>query len=146
MASTSVCPICLARAGGTEDACPRILPCRHSLCTACMAKLLTRSLGEARCPMDNREVKAASVDDVPKNFALLEVLQVQESQMRHGHAAQSGKSALQKNDVLNRDAHASGGAHCDLCVGHKEAATHYCPQCEQSMCGANIRLHGQMAR
>ena len=59
------CPTCLeAYDSGTRF--PRILPCGHTYCTACLDHMVVE--GAIVCPSDRRSVVVGSVGDLPKNF------------------------------------------------------------------------------
>jgi len=82
---------------------PRVLPCGHTFCRQCIG-----AIGILVCPLcrEGFRLTANGVGDLPKNFALLELLETKE--------LPSG---------------------CEACSGDVvKAATIYCVQCEQKLC------------
>ena len=53
--------------------CPKLLFCGHTFCTKCINNIFRSD--HLKCPLCNREFPVASVDDLPKNFALLDLIQ-----------------------------------------------------------------------
>ena len=101
------CPIC------TEVYTdPRVLPCGHSYCRQCI-----EALGELACPLCRKPftLPENAVDDLPKNFALVDVLETKES--------------------TSVGSKTSG---CEACSGGEatevKVATVYCVECEQKLC------------
>ena len=55
--------------------CPRVLVCGHTLCTKCLIDLKSSNKLNA-CPFDEKLVqKFKKVEEIPKNFALLSLLE-----------------------------------------------------------------------
>ena len=95
------CPICMEV---YRD--PRFLPCGHTFCRQCVGEL--RKLN---CPLCRKRFRlpANGVGYLPKNFALLELLETKELP--------------------------SGLGCCEACSGDVvKAATVYCVECEQKLC------------
>ena len=68
------CPVCYEDYTSTDDHCPYVLPCGHSLCFQCMNALNF-------CPLCKTEY---SFNDVKKNYSLLEIIQQQQQQQQQG--------------------------------------------------------------
>jgi len=71
------CPVCLS-----EMVLPKIIPCGHSMCATCLMELLQHSSRAcapgASCPLCRVKIvaNAASIDLVPTNYALQELLEL----------------------------------------------------------------------
>ena len=107
------CPLCLEAFNATTH-CPRILPCGHTYCTPCLARV--ESGGAVTCPVDRQRAAVAGVDALPRNLAVLDGL--------------AAAPAL--------DAPA-----CDGCGGERHA-THYCIECEDHYCETIATAHVRM--
>jgi len=68
---TLECSICLESYNENEK-CPRVLACGHTFCSACLANWTKDN--EVECPTCRRKTPS---DDVPKNFAVLQMLAAQ---------------------------------------------------------------------
>ena len=83
---------------------PRLLPCGHTFCRACIEAMRRPS-----CPLCSKRFALPNngVDDLPKNFALVEVL---------------------RSKGLSID--------CDVCSGGEaaSAAAVFCVECRQNLC------------
>lgn len=49
---------------------PRVLLCGHTLCTECLTEIMART---NQCPLDKQPINYSHVNDIPKNFALIEL-------------------------------------------------------------------------
>lgn len=58
---------------------PRVLPCGHTYCHECLRQLSAKNF---ICPEDRSPIRVKSPDDLPKNFALLKLLQTVDSPPR----------------------------------------------------------------
>ena len=95
------CPIC------TEVYTdPRFLPCGHTFCRQCIEAFSGRACPLCRKPFT---LPRNGVGDLPKNFALVDVLEREESS--------------------NVESKTSG---CEACSGGE--ATVYCVECQQKLC------------
>ena len=65
------CPVCM-----DTYTDPRSLPCGHAFCLQCLRPLLYH--GTVRCPTCRGETSVSNVADLPKPYALLEVLRLLE--------------------------------------------------------------------
>lgn len=54
---------------------PRMLPCGHTYCHQCLGVLFQQA--EVKCPEDHEEISSSSPEGLPKNFALLRLVQKQ---------------------------------------------------------------------
>ena len=82
---------------------PRVLPCGHTFCRQCIG-----AFGELACPLCRKAFRlpANGVGDLPKNFALLNILETKELPCG-----------------------------CEACSSDvAKAATVYCVECEQKLC------------
>jgi hypothetical protein len=69
--SCQICDECFTR----TTHCPRNLPCGHYYCAQCLTQMLNTSRSQAfRCPQGCAPVSVVSVDNLGKNFAVLDQL------------------------------------------------------------------------
>ena len=66
------CSICMCWFDTTKH-CLRLLQCGHTFCTECIESLLQTN--QLKCPLDNKEFLVTAVNDLPKIFALLDVIE-----------------------------------------------------------------------
>ena len=67
---TTNCPVCFEMYSEAGDQVPRILPCSHSLCEACLKDSIRN--GSVKCPQDRKKHRAASgVRSFPQNKYIL---------------------------------------------------------------------------
>ena len=112
------CPICCERFD-EEKLCPRLLSCGHSFCSNCLEKLFKEyaiSCPTCRCVASVQ----AGVTGLPKNFALLDVLQAIPLTTADGNA-----------DLRL----------CEVCDDEKHPATSCCLDCKEDMCKDVARWH-----
>ena len=70
---SAFCPVCLERYSETGDAVPRLLPCTHTMCHACVERLLKNNI--LVCPQDRKSHPAPSgVTSFPQNKYVLKLL------------------------------------------------------------------------
>ncbi len=76
------CPICYEpyQCGPAASAAgaylPKCLPCGHTVCVGCATRLHKKSGNNTvLCPKDNKSSFVASVDQLPTNFMVLELLE-----------------------------------------------------------------------
>ena len=106
---------------------PRLLPCGHQLCTACLAGLVKQKTARSKhtiaCPSDGQEciVKDGDVTTLATNFGLLPLI-----------------AAARRPPPP--PASESGGVPCELCEEQHDA-THRCLECQQSICEAASKMH-----
>ena len=120
MASPKVrveCPVC-REAYDHQNLCPCMLSCGHSFCTSCLQRLLTAD-NKIPCPTCRFEVNLsqAGVAALPKNFALLSILDVK-------HQQDEGESLFD----------------CEVC-DDKHPAIFWCFNCEEDMCKDAAEFH-----
>lgn len=77
MENCLTCPIC-CEYFNEADRCPLTLLCGHSLCQACVARIKANST-EMLCPQD-RHPDSRLFNEIPKNFALIEIMNVSHEQ------------------------------------------------------------------
>ena len=112
------CPICCERFD-EEKLCPRLLSCGHSFCSNCLEKMFKEyaiSCPTCRCVVSVQ----AGVTGLPKNFALLDVLQAIPLTTADGNA-----------DLRL----------CEVCDDEKHPATSCCLDCKEDMCKDVARWH-----
>ena len=113
------CSLCCERLNEAER-CPRLLTCGHSFCSECLASLPQEECPNCRKPF---KLESSGVSNLPKNFALLDVIQTATKK-----AEQQGASAVSR---------------CVLCEDpHPAVAT--CVECGEVMCALMAQLHGRM--
>ena len=79
----------------------RSLPCGHSFCLDCLRPVLYRN--SLRCPTCRNETNVNSVAELPKPYALLEVLSVLESvALSQTATTPSGASVTSSSSVVRR--------------------------------------------
>ena len=75
--------------------CPKLLFCGHTFCTKCINNIFRSD--HLKCPLCNREFPVASVDDLPKNFALLDLIQSNSVQVETANVSNpNGNEAQQR--------------------------------------------------
>eukprot|EP00462_Mataza_sp_D1_P012321 CAMPEP_0175150936 /NCGR_PEP_ID=MMETSP0087-20121206/18181_1 /TAXON_ID=136419 /ORGANISM="Unknown Unknown, Strain D1" /LENGTH=574 /DNA_ID=CAMNT_0016437005 /DNA_START=30 /DNA_END=1754 /DNA_ORIENTATION=+ len=117
MNSSLECTLCFERFDD-EKLCPRLLSCGHSFCSQCLEQLLKQNA--ITCPTCRKVVSVSEgVHSLPKNFALLDVLDEQDN-------------ASQQDDPVRM---------CEACEDEKHAATSWCVDCKENMCSEAARLH-----
>ncbi|CAG9318308.1 unnamed protein product [Blepharisma stoltei] len=104
------CGICQQNFDSTQRE-PRMLQCGHSFCSLCLQELFGR--GIKSCPEDSTAFNVSSVEELPKNFALLKFL----------------TKTVPKVD--NK-----------LCINHKKILEYICIQDKVKVC-ASCALFGQ---
>lgn len=120
------CPICFEAYGSSVNI-PMVLSCGHTLCENCVGK--NRRAGDkVLCPFDS------SIWTVTKNFALLQILELEIQPRQHATILSASGAGTQQQ--------------CDICCGDDgEAVVHeatvYCMDCEQYLCDQAARLHGR---
>lgn len=72
MESALTCFLC-SESYNTSNKAPRFLPCGHTYCSECCGIILEQN--PARCPEDESNISYTSIDAIPKNQALLKLLQ-----------------------------------------------------------------------
>lgn len=116
------CPIC------TEVySDPRVLQCGHTFCFKCLKRWhADKNPGERMsCPMCRKEIEISSdgLDDLPKNFFVVRLLEV-------------NISTRYKSEEID--------SWCEMCKAVKnknESATKYCTYCEQYFCSICSTFH-----
>ena len=64
------CTICFEAYGDSEDRVPRLLPCTHTFCSACVERLICNN--RLVCPQDNQKYKALKgATSLPQNRYIL---------------------------------------------------------------------------
>ena len=112
------CSICCERFD-EEKLCPRLLSCGHSFCSSCLEKLFLEYA--INCPTCRGAVSVpAGITGLPKNFALLDVLQATPQTPADG----------------NGDLRV-----CEVCDDEKHPATSCCLDCREDMCKDVARWH-----
>jgi FtsZ-binding cell division protein ZapB len=115
--SRLVCPQCGGRytaAGG--DFMPKLLPCFHSLCAACVLNLQKYKGPGRRCPVCRHDV---GYEQLPDNFVIMDLLA--------DHDLISGSDHMCSND----------------CIGDDAQATRFCEQCAKFLCGFCVSAHSR---
>ncbi len=105
MEDASSCPIC-TEAYNQITHCPRILACGRTFCSKCLAGIASN--GRVVCPQDRKTYAVPDVASLPKNFALLDVID----------AARQSQPA------------AAAPLACEVCED-KHASTHRCVECNE---------------
>ena len=112
------CSICCERFD-EEKLCPRLLSCGHSFCSNCLEKMFKEYA--ISCPTCRCVVPVpAGVAGLPKNFALLDVLQAIPLTTVDGNA-----------DLRL----------CEVCDDEEHPATSCCLDCKEDMCKDVARWH-----
>ena len=102
-----------------QNLCPRMLSCGHSFCTRCLNRLFTEKRDQFCCPTCRVKVNVsqAGVAGLPKNFALLTILDVTPQQ-------EEGESLFS----------------CEVC-DDKHSAIVWCFNCDEDMCKVAAEFH-----
>ena len=106
----SDCPLCFEAFNETER-CPRLLECGHTFCSACLQRVWQQ--GSVSCPQDRRTFKVAAVDQLAKNWQLLQVI---------------------------ASVPPASWPVCTVCVDHHPAVAH-CTDCDEHMCQSVADVH-----
>lgn len=114
-ASCSVC----CEDWSNDDRCPRLLPCGHTFCLACLVGLA--KTGTITCPNDRQIVRVAA-DQLPKNFLALDLL---------------------NERLAQQPAIAAPPRMCELC-DEPHPASHYCHDCSVGLCSMVARIHAKV--
>ena len=100
MEVASSCPVCYEpfSAAPPHQFIPKVLPCGHTICVGCAERIVKRSKGKVKCPLDMREfVVVASVEDeLPTNNEMLKNIANEETT---ASAAAKGRT-LDPDDVV----------------------------------------------
>ena len=111
------CPICFEPYEDTGDRLPRLLPCTHTLCHACVGELITRST--LVCPQDRQGHPAfQGARSFPQNKYILNHLKRQE----------------EKGELF------------EVCRRHKKKMFFYCKDCKVVICPVCIQQKHQKHR
>ena len=121
------CSICMLQYDDIQH-CPRLLQCGHTFCTECIDSLLTSK--QLKCPLDNKESSVTGKNDLPKNFALLDVLQAASVDILQVASVEKDCKNEQVTEV-----------ECQVCDGEKHEATYKCLNCEEFMCDLIMKVH-----
>jgi hypothetical protein len=111
---------------------PRLLPCGHHFCTACLASWVNRKTVRSKhtiaCPIDGAEsdVKNGDASTLATNFGLMPLI----------------AAALRPPPPVL--ASSSGDVACELCE-EKHDATHRCLECQQCMCDGVAKQHRRLS-
>ena len=106
------CPVCFECYSESGVAVPRLLPCTHTMCHACVDKLIKNST--LVCPLDRKAHPAPSgVTSFPQNKYVLKMLKLNMT-----------------------TAVPPGGVQCDVCEEHGMEVVLYCkhPDCQTGIC------------
>ena len=116
MSEGLTCSICFERFDD-RNLCSRLLSCGHSFCSGCLERLI---YGNAiNCPTCRNAVFVpAGVAGLPKNFALLDIVNAAPQHERDG-----------------------GSHYCEACDGEQHPATLCCLDCKEDMCNTAAGFH-----
>jgi hypothetical protein len=113
---------------------PRLLPCGHHFCTACLASWVKRKAAEGKhtiaCPIDGAEsdVKNGDATTLATNFGSLPLI----------------AAAHRPPPPVPATGSSSGDVACELCE-EKHDATHRCLECQQCVCDTMSKAHRRMS-
>ena len=114
------CSICFEHYND-QSKCPRMLSCGHSFCQICLERLLHGNTID--CPKCRNPVAVPSgVQDLSKNFALLDIV----------------NETAPKQDAGNTGH--TGTHECEAC-DEKHPATFFCLDCKENMCKTAAQIH-----
>jgi hypothetical protein len=112
---------------------PRLLPCGHHFCTACLASWVHRKTVRSKhtiaCPIDGAEsnVKDGDVTTLATNFGLIPLIAV---------ALRPPPPSLPASSLCD--------VACELCEEQHDA-THRCLECQQCMCDGVAKQHRRLS-
>ena len=109
---SAFCPVCFECYSESGVAVPRLLPCTHTMCHACVHKLIKNNT--LVCPQDRKPHPAPNgVLSFPQNKYVLKMLKQNET-----------------------TAAPPGGVQCDVCEEHGMEVVLYCkhPDCQTGIC------------
>ncbi|CAL4099158.1 unnamed protein product [Meganyctiphanes norvegica] len=111
-----------------NDHRPRIAPCGHGLCSACVKTGIKYTILE--CPKCKKKKKNTYVDDIQTNYDLIEVV----------------KAFRSKNISLKREPESKeyGSINDDVCRIHRKAISHWCFNCQIWICVECLEYHSKL--
>jgi hypothetical protein len=95
---------------------PRILPCGHTFCTECLARLVQAD-SSLKCPNCNSKIQNINLEAIPRNFNFMEILERRQKPFEEEHPL------------------------CQTCESGDHAATQQCVDCEEFTCSAMVKIH-----